>query len=160
MDKAIQSDVLELLKFNSQLFDERIASLTREQSLFRTAEKTNAILWIAGHLTNSRIHLLELLGEKREYAWSAAFKEAYNPDNQYPDLMTLSKVWQEVSTRIFDQLTLQDRASLEAEIGYELPHGINTIRGAFVFWLYHEAWHLGQIAILRKAQGMEGLVPY
>ena len=160
MEKVIQSDLLGLLKFNSGLFEERIASLTDHQLLFRATEHTNSILWIVGHLTNSRIHMLELLGEKRDYTWSALFKEAYDPANNYPNLSTLAGVWQEVSGGIFDKLPKVTDDILNVEISYPLPAGIKTLHGALVFWLYHEAWHLGQIAFLRREQNMEGLVPY
>lgn len=44
------------------------------------------------------------------------------------------------------------------EIRWDLPNGDKTVRGALLFYAYHEAWHLGQIAYARKGMGMEGLV--
>ena len=160
MDKAVQSDLLELLKLNSKLFEERIAPLTNEQALYRGSGHTNPILWIVGHLVNSRVYMLELLGDKRDYSWGTSFKEAYSPGRIYPSLSALSEVWQEVSQEIFNKLPAASHEALNAEISYSLPQGIKTVRGAFVFWLYHEAWHIGQIAFLRREQDMEGLVPY
>jgi hypothetical protein len=46
------------------------------------------------------------------------------------------------------------------EIDWNLPNGDKTVRGAILFYTYHEAWHLGQIAYARKGMGMDGLVPF
>ena len=49
---------------------------------------------------------------------------------------------------------------LEKAIEWDLPNNDKTVRGAFLFYSYHEAWHFGQIAYARRSNGMEGLVPY
>ena len=45
-------------------------------------------------------------------------------------------------------------------VDWGVPNGDKTVRGAVLFYMYHEGWHMGQIAIARRAMGMEGLVPY
>ena len=59
-----------------------------------------------------------------------------------------------------DKLAQVSESELTKELDYKLPHGDNTVRGALIFFAYHEAWHFGQIAYVRKCLGMEGLVPY
>ena len=163
MQNTIQADlaipsILGLLEFNHQLFIEKIRSLTDQQAMDRPSTNANPILWIAGHLTNSRVHISELLGGKLEYPWMPLFKDAFDPEAKYPGLGELDQAWQEASKHIHERLKTCTEADLSEEISYQLPHGQKDLRGALVFWLYHEAWHLGQISYLRKCQGMEGFM--
>jgi len=158
--KQAVSSIANLFGFNSNLFQERIAELDQEQLSRRVSENANPIIWIAGHLTNSRIHVAELLGDKQEYDWMPVFKEAYDSGAQYPDIAELRQAWDKASETMMGRLESTTQEGLSEDIGYSLPHGDSTVGGALVFWLYHEAWHLGQIAYIRKCMEMEGLVPY
>jgi len=136
--------ILGLFKFNHNLFEEKIGALADEMVTERVSDHANPIIWIAGHLVNSRVHILELLGDKREYPWSELFNNAYDPDTNYPSISTLKEVWAEVSPEIFLRMESLTHEDLSANISYKLPHQQDSLAGALVFWLYHEAWHLGQ----------------
>ena len=55
----------------------------------------------------------------------------------------------------FAELSEED---LEAEQEYEYPSQEKNLRGALMFMVFHEAVHVGQMMMLRKFFGYDGLV--
>ena len=148
------------LKFGNGFFLGGIATLDDETARRRVGDDVNPIVWMAGHLLNSRKHLLDLFGEERELPWEPKFREKYDPSMEYPSMSELKGAWVSISDELFAKMEQASDDHFTKEIDWNLPNGDKTIRGAFLFFAYHEAWHMGQIAYARKAMGMEGLVPY
>ena len=117
-------------------------------------------MWMAGHLTSIRYHLLDLLGEKKEFPWPKLFDDGFDAEKDYPEMSKIADAWNEISDAFQEKLAQASESDIAKELDYKLPHGDNTVRGALIFFAYHEAWHFGQIAYVRKCLGMEGLVPY
>ena len=159
MEQAL-TDVSNIFKFNDTLFAEKVATLDKKATDTRIAGDVAPAIWIAGHLTNYRVHLLELFGTKREFKWAPLFQKPYDASESYPSMSELKDIWMNVSSELHETLAQATEEQLSAPLKYELPHGNNTLRGAFTFFYYHEAWHLGQLAYIRRGLGMEGLVPY
>ena len=111
-------------------------------------------------MTVTRAHVLELFGRKIELPWTEKFRSKFDASTDYPDMAELQGAWNEISAQLFPALEQATDEDLDRKLDYELPHGENTVRGAVVFFTYHEAWHLGQIAFVRKSTGNDGLVPY
>jgi hypothetical protein len=149
-----------LYAMDSTFFKKKIGGLDQDVVDRRVSDNANPILWMAGHLTATRVHLLDLLGEKTEVPWVKMFSDSYDPTNEYPDMDTINDVWGDVSERLLNRMETVSEDELSKPIEYELPHGNNTVRGSLIFFAYHEAWHLGQIAFALKCYDMEGLVPY
>lgn len=152
--------VAKLYKFDDNLFQNGIGNLEKDHTLKKVSEDTAPILWIAGHLTSVRYHLLNLLGGKKEFPWPKIFDEAYDLSKDYPDMAEIANAWNEILDTFHEKLAQAAESDLTKTLDYKLPHNDNTVRGALIFFAYHEAWHFGQIAYVRKCLGMDGLVPY
>ncbi len=152
--------VIDLLKMGNSLFMEKIGTLDNETAGKRVSDKANSILWMAGHLCSTRAHMLELVGGKADLPWQKLFTEEFDASKDYPEMATIRDAWVSVSDQFFEKVEAVSEDALSKALEYELPHGNNTVRGAIVFFAYHEAWHLGQIAYARKCMNMDGLVPY
>jgi len=159
MDPSMQT-CLNTLKFDSHFFLNGIATLDDDTARKRNADDVNPIIWIAGHLLNSRKYLLDLFGEERELPFESKFKEKYDPSVDYPSMAELKEAWVGISDELFARMEEASDDHFTKQIDWNLPNGDKTIRGAVLFYTYHEGWHLGQIAYARKGMGMEGLVPY
>ena len=61
--------VAALYKMDNSFFQNGIGNLDNETAMKKISESTNPIMWMAGHLTSIRYHLLNLLGEKEEFPW-------------------------------------------------------------------------------------------
>ncbi len=151
---------LNTLKFDNEFFLHKIATLDDDAAHQRVAEDVNPIIWIAGHLLNSRKYLLDLFGEERELSFESRFKEKYDPSVNYPSMTEIKDAWVSISDELFAKMEQASDDHFEKQIEWNLPNGDKTVRGAILFFAYHEGWHLGQIAYARKGMGMEGLVPY
>ena len=151
---------LEMLKFNDDLFYKRIASLSKEEVHAQMNDELAPIIWNAGHLLNVRLGLLKQFGEQEGYDWQPLFREKYDPAKTYPTVMEIWEAWKKCSQELFQKIEAATEEELTREIKVNLPHSDSTIRGHIIFVLYHECWHYGQIAYMRRFQGMEGLVPY
>lgn len=152
--------VLELYKFDNSLFLDRIGSLENQLVIKRITENSNPIIWISGHLTNTRYHVLELLGTKIEFPWPKIFEHGFDPATEYPDISKIKDSWIEISDKLIEKVEQVADSHLLKELHYKLPHNDNTVRGAIIFFAYHESWHLGQISYIRKCLELDGLVPY
>ncbi len=148
------------LKFDNELFLKNIATLDDDAARRRIVEDVNPVIWIAGHLLNSRKHLLDLFGEVRELPHESKFKEKFDPSVDYPSMAEIKNDWVSISDELFASMEQASDDHFEKEIEWNLPNGDKTVRGAIQFFAYHEGWHFGQIAYARRGMGMEGLLPY
>jgi len=150
-----------MFEFNNKLYINGIFELDDDTARKRISDNANPIIWLAGHLTMTRTHILELVGSDRaENPWYKLFRKAYDPEVEYPGLAEIKKFWGTVSDPMIEKMRELTPGEMARDIGYDLPHQRRDLAGGLVFWIYHESWHLGQIAYIRKCLGMEGLVPY
>ena len=159
MDPVIAPSVA-IFAVNNQLFDKALDGLGPEQLLQSASEVSNPILWIAGHLANTRFGLAAMLGRKLHRPWGDMFNRSASraPEQSYPELPVIRTAWTEVTATLtarFDELT-------DAELGVPAPRPFpiadKSIRGAIAFLAYHEGYHLGQMAYVRKWLGFPGLM--
>jgi hypothetical protein len=115
--------------------------------------------WIAGHLAVCRRRVQAMLGlPLADAPWEALFGRGTRPADLPADLDP------QVALRAFldsspvlaghwDQVT---GADLGKPLGRTLPDGSDTIGGAIRFLAWHEAYHLGQLGLLRRLAGKPG----
>jgi len=159
MNASMQT-CLDTFKFGNDVFLQKIATLDDDAARQRIAEDVVPVIWVAGHLLNSRKYLLELLGESRELPFESDFGKKFDPSADYPPMAELRDAWGSISDELFATMEKAGDDQFLKEIDMNLPIGDKTVRGAVLFFTYHEGWHFGQISYARKGMGMGGLLPY
>jgi len=159
MDPSMHTS-LKTFKLGNAFFLKGIATLDEEVAFRQAVGDTNPILWLAGHLLDCRKYLLDLFGEEREMPFGLKFREKYDPSIDYPTLAEIQEKWVSISDELFEKMEAASDDHFATPVDWNLPNGDKTVRGAVLFYTYHEGWHMGQIAFARRAMGMEGLVPY
>lgn len=152
--------VLEILKLDTRLFEKALDGLDRQALVRRPMEHANPVIWIAAHLTGARFGMAALLGEKRPFPFADGFgKGATLPDEAaLPQVEAVLAAWREISEPLTRGLAEVPDARLAAPSPRRFPIGDRTVLGAITFLTYHEGYHIGQLALIRKAMGLPGLV--
>ncbi len=148
MEKQI---VTEYYNFNNYVIQVNLEGLSLEESLQKPLAKGNCINWIFGHLLFTRNHLHELLNldpaMDRRYA------------NLYDSGTTKNLSKEEV-------LGIETMMSFFQQSHANVMNVINKINDEKEqdFWktlaglAFHEAYHAGQLGLLRKGLGKEGKI--
>ena len=159
MDHTI-SAISSLFHTNDQLFHRALDGIDREHLLQRPHDGSNPLIWIAGHATTSRGSLTKMLGESVENPWSELFKRGATIDSNvsYPEIQEIVSLWEDVTEKLMTRLKALTDEELAQPATFPVPAGDKTQRGAIVFLNYHETYHIGQMAYLRKWLGHSQLV--
>jgi hypothetical protein len=159
MDSTI-SAMSSLFHTNDQLFHRALDGIDREHLLQRPHDGSNPLIWIAGHAMTSRASLTKMLGEKVENPWTELFKRGATIDSNvsYPDIQEIVSLWEDVTEKLMTRLKALTDEELAQPATFPVPAGDKTQRGAIVFLNYHETYHIGQMAYLRKWLGYSQLV--
>lgn len=152
--------ILEVVKLNTGLFEKALRDLDREALLRRPVAKGNPILWIAGHLTWSRYGMASFLGTKLDFPLPPVFAKgaSVQTDALLPEGQAVLAAWREVSAALTQAMTDASDVQLVTPAPRPFPVADKSVLGALTFLTYHEGYHLGQIALLRKALGVARLV--
>ncbi len=159
MDPALAA-VTPLFHANDQLFHRALEGI-KPEDLFRSPQsESNPLIWIAGHLMTSRVSLTRVVGERIENPWSKIFARGASVDEKinYPELPEIVSLWNTTTKSLMNGLESLDDATLSEEASFRVPTGDKTKRGAIVFLNFHETYHIGQMAYLRKWLGYSQLV--
>ena len=120
----------------------------------------HTLRWIVGHLGATRLRMLEIAGLPPMTApWTAAFGRGTS-DADVPDSLDMKAVvaaFHEAHQRLaarWEHLSAEDLAK---PLGRTLPDGTDTVGGALRFLVWHEAYHFGQLGLLRRLAGKGGL---
>jgi hypothetical protein len=144
---------------NEHLLGKAVEGLTPEDG-WKHPGDANPIHWIAGHVTIYRHSLLAALGVGSELPWAAPFKRLTQPDSsaEVPPLPEILAALSAAGPRLAARYAELSDADLSAPAPFKLPTPDPSLRGMIAFFAYHESYHLGQIAYVRKWIGGPGIV--
>ncbi len=127
----------------------------------RTAGETNTAQWILGHIAVSRRSFARMTGvDLAKEPWEEPFGRGKcpGPDVDLGDPGTITGHFVaagELLTTRLDAMTAEE-AGAPAEGG--TPDGATDLEGVLHFGFFHEVYHIGQLALLRRICGKPGFV--
>lgn len=143
---------------NVRLLELNAAGLTETLAGQRPAVGVASAAWILGHLVLARHRLLKLLGSDfpQEPVWEQHYARGgpgASAHLDWADLMLSFQATDQALKAVFQRLEDWDRPTLNPGLGMEQP-----LEQVLAFLYMHEAYHLGQIGIIRKLHGLPGAI--
>ena len=144
---------------NDGLADRAFAGVKPEDLWKRPTPQTNSMLWVFAHMAAVRGRLLNLLGDNYDPGLSAFGRGAEVQDpGTYPSREQINEASGEVNARLFAKLATLTEADLAQEASGPLPPSVRTVADRLAFLAMHDSYHVGQLAYVRKALGLPGVV--
>ena len=133
----------------------------------KIADNSNSLEWIAGHLLTGRYrNIIRLQVQIEPYKYINKFiDQTIPPPNAikfdkrtaYPSLTDSREEWTYYGKIFLDRLNELDEDLLKNEIPFNVLSGGNKVEDALTFMVMHEAYHIGQMSIIRKALGYSAM---
>ena len=161
MTDAPLADLGRRFLFNQNVLDMAGGGLTPEQWAATPPGGGNNAHWILGHIATTRRSLRRKLGEDLpKEAWEEAFGYGAQPAGTegYPSVEALREDFATSGEKLGSQLAELDAAAVAQPWGSTFPDGSDTLGGGVGFLYFHECYHLGQVGLLRRMNGLEGFV--
>src|SRR3546814_168985 len=164
MDKPIAQSmaiVIPAYRMHSQLFNNMLADIREEDTQKRIEDRTNHFTWMVGNLVNCRYWLAEVLGLSETDPNEHLFKDAKALDMtlDYPTLAALKEQWHGISPLLYQKLITVDEPELNQAYAFGMgaPYVEENKRNMVGMFLDHESYLVGQLGLMRKVLGYEGV---
>jgi hypothetical protein len=161
MDPRLVTPVA-LLDLQARLYLNCLAGMSDEQALRRPSAHANHAAFVALHLLDSRHVLARLVGAPAENRYGVILERARGIEDvpAFPPLEALRAEWSALRGPLADRLAGLEPVELDASCPAELPVlriGEGSVLDAIGFLLHHEAYHIGQLALLRRLAGLDAM---
>jgi DinB superfamily len=158
MDQRVAS-LADLLRLNTLLFRNCLDGLSEERSRERPSPKTNHAAFIAAHVTDSRFFLLKILGAPEPSPMDPYIGQARTLDDvqRWPTLAVTQSAWTHAAHALRDRLAAMSAADLDAPADPPFLGAGKTRLDGLSFLAQHEAYHIGQLSLLRTYVGLPAM---
>ena len=151
------------LHFTHWVVNQTVADVSDDDALRQAAPNANNLNWILGHITATRNGMLQLAGCDPVLPTEIAdrYKRGSEPVAEDPaaDLATLLAAFNAAQNRLTEALPALSRDVLTAKApGSPTQNPDETVGSLLSLLVFHEAYHCGQLGILRRALGYEGVI--
>lgn len=151
-----------IFQLNTRLFLNCFEDVSDELARMRPSDRSNNMAYVALHLHDARHYLARYLEVAEPDPFAAITSEAATIDDiaVYPSVSELRTAWMEISIALENRFPRLDAAMIDRSSpadAPEFPVGDRTVLGGIAFLLQHEAYHLGQMAFLRKLLGLPAM---
>lgn len=122
-------------------------------------EPTNHAAFIALHMLDARCFLIRALGADVRHGFEALTDQARRLEDvaEYPSPAEILGAWKRVSGELVPTLAAVTAEELAGPSPHRFPVDDETMLGLLAFLAQHEAYHMGQLGIIRRAHGRSGL---
>lgn len=147
-----------IFAFNDSFVLQALEGLTQEELWRPLSPATNPLLWVAGHIVQTRAMVLQMLGEQADTGWGGLFDRGAkigDPKN-YPSGPDVARLMTEIGPRLHAALASLPDEQLHRPASLPIP-GLKTLTDELAFFALHESYHVGQLAYVRKGLGYPGL---
>lgn len=147
-----------IFAFSDSFVLQALEGLTHEELWRPLTTSNNPLLWVAGHLVQTRAMVLQMLGEQAETGWGSLFDRGAKIGNpkEYPSGPEVARMMREISPRLRTALAALQDEQLSRPASLPIP-GLKTLTDELAFFALHDAYHAGQLAYVRKGLGHPGL---
>lgn len=147
--------VAAMFESNEQVFRGAVAGVTKSAWLHRPGE-ANHLAFLATHLVGARHYIVRFAG-----GTSTDPLEAYHGGardigemDRFPSAEEVIAAWDEVAPILSDSLDVVGGEFLDEDSGLPFPTPGPTRLDVLIFLAQHEAYHLGQMGLLRRVSGL------
>ena len=141
-----------MFEFQGTIYENAQANLSEEQAQQRPGEHNNHINWLLGHVLHCRFMLANMLGVEAENPFGQRYWTAIE-EVEYPAVAEVVQHFAGISSKLVAALNTMSDEQLDARPAEGKPSMSEIVS----FFVYHEAYHLGQLGYARKAIGMEAM---
>jgi DinB family protein len=147
-----------IFSFNDDFVPMALEGLSPEELWRAPTGNNNPMLWVAGHIVQTRATVLQMLGQSFDTGWGNLFDRGakIGNRNQYPSGSEVARVMREIAPRLRSALAALSEERLSQSAGLPIP-GVKTLSDGLAFFALHDCYHIGQLAYIRKALGYPGL---
>ena len=159
MDKRHVAPLIAEFSRNKLILGRILADFTEEE-MKRRAGGANPALWVLGHIAMVRLSLGRRIGLSIETrCWESAFGKGSDPTVALPNVPKDSLLAEIEAGHdlLMDQISSLSQEQLSADSGRQYPDGANDVYGMMAFLAWHEAYHLGQLGLIRSCLGKQRL---
>lgn len=146
----MNEEVKTVFKYNGFVVNKNLQGISQEDSLKSPEHGGNCINWILGHIVVTRDVLLETLGAEKfcDEKITESYVRGSDPikSESAENIEILLGIYNDSQKKIMESF---DQADLKED-----QEKNETVAGLG----FHEAYHAGQIGILRRIIGREGLI--
>lgn len=156
---SVSTVIKEQFDLQTRLFNNVLEGIEDTESNDRPNEQVNHMKWIAGHLVSSRQGMCEIGGFEplKKIEDQFGHGKSIDPNANYMSIKELKEQWNEIAEPIKRGIENMPETAWEEKSQFGLPISDQTMRGMLGFLMHHEAYHIGQMGILRKYLGKEAM---
>lgn len=154
MDPRLQGLAAQL-ELQSKLFLNCLDGISDEDATVRAGGTTNSIAFLAAHLVDSRHWLARVAGLTIQNPFGPRLDGARGIEDlkDCPTVDESRHAWRALVQPLAAQLQTLDASVLDQHSPTRFPISDRSILGTIAFLLHHEAYHIGQLALLRRYVG-------
>jgi uncharacterized damage-inducible protein DinB len=160
MDARVAA-LAQILRLNTRLLRNCLDGISDEQAVLRPSASTNSVAFVASHVAEARFYMLAVLGAEQSSPLSAYLAGARGVDDitRLPPMEDVQRAWTAAAHALRARLDSVTPAELDARIDlpFPLPVAEPTGLGLLAFFVQHESYHIGQLALLRKYLGLPAM---
>jgi hypothetical protein len=144
-----------IFKLNTGLLRSSLDGLAGDDLWRRPTPHNNPLLWVFGHIVATRATMLGLLGDPFDTGWGDLFTRgaALQEPSRYPSREAIDSVHRQVVDRLKAKFASMTDADLAAPATVKQLPGAKTVADQLAFLAFHESYHVGQLAYIRKSLG-------
>lgn len=149
--------VIDLYELHNRLYRNVLNGMEDYREV-RAGEETNPAVWMAAHILSTRHMIGNMLGIEKQDPYNQQFTHGNKsqPGDTYPSIEELYAEWDSYATIFMEALRNASSEALASDAPFAVPTG-KTVADFISFSAHHEAYHIGQIGILRRFHGLEGM---
>jgi len=157
-------DLVKMYELSYSALNRNLGGITNEESLLMPDAGGNSLNWVFGHVVTTRNTALRLAGSNPVFTGEDAsiYQRGSNPtgSEKYLDLATLRGYWDDSQRQIIPALAGLSDEQLSGEVPepFRRPPLNGSLAEALGRLHFHEAYHNGQIGLLRRFVGHEGAI--
>jgi len=139
-------------ELHTRLYNNVLEGIDDTAASNRLRDSVNHVTWVAGHILAARWSLNTLAGVDDPNPYEDLFGHGKSIDDaaDYPSLDALREKFNSISPRILNALENAPDEVLDSPKPVDVPIADDTMAGMLAFLMHHEAYHIGQLGILRK----------
>jgi hypothetical protein len=154
MDPAL-APLAALFDLHTRLFHNAVDGLTEVEAAARPGPDSNSVGFVAAHLVETRAWMARYLGLAEPPPFGGLLEKARSIADvpALPELEVIRAAWDQTGRAVAERLAALGPADLDRLGEPAFPGVPATVLGGIAFLVHHEAYHIGQLAYLRKLFG-------